>query len=166
MLTLKKEQEQQISNLVNREIHTRELLLSLKSSMLPKEWSGQDEGLRILSIFCSILWLTEAVEAAFPLGALMVKTPSVLIVEVTRSAWTPLGKVNFCSKTRVRVPPASLTSCLATMTMVLPSTLTSNSSGLKCLQSKLTRNLSSSYVTLGWGKPKKIFKNWKTRNIG
>ena len=54
----------------------------------------------------------------------------VCILLLTFSALTPLGRVNFCSKTLVLVPPASCTSCLAVITMVSPSTFTSRHSGL------------------------------------
>ena len=47
-----------------------------------------------------VTWLTDEAEA-LPLGAVMVKTPSLLMLELTRSPFTPVGKVNFCSKTRV-----------------------------------------------------------------
>ena len=47
--------------------------------------SGQLEGDKIRSIFCSMVWFMEEA-TAFPLGALIVKTPSELIVEVTLSA--------------------------------------------------------------------------------
>ena len=59
-------------------------------------WSVQEDGDRIRSIFCSIVWFMEGIfcsmvwfmeeAAVLPLGALIVKTPSELIVEVTRSA--------------------------------------------------------------------------------
>ena len=45
-------------------------------------------------------WLIEEAEA-FPLGAVIVRTPSLLMLEETLSPFTPVGKVNFCSKTRV-----------------------------------------------------------------
>ena len=48
-------------------------------------WSVQEDGDRIRSIFCSMVWFMEEA-AVLPLGALIVKTPSELIVEVTRSA--------------------------------------------------------------------------------
>ena len=45
-------------------------------------------------------WLTEDAEA-LPLGAVTVRTPSLLMLEVTFSPLTPVGRVNFCSNTRV-----------------------------------------------------------------
>ena len=45
-------------------------------------------------------WLIEDAEA-LPLGAVIVRTPSLLMLEETRSPFTPVGKVNFCSNTRV-----------------------------------------------------------------
>ena len=88
------------------------------------------------------------VEAAgFPFGAVMLNTPSLSMLEVTLSPLTPDGRVNFCSNTRVRVPPTSLISCFAVIMIVFPSTFTSNSSGLYFWQSMLIQTLSSSYLT-------------------
>ena len=73
---------------------------------------SQDEGDKTLSILDSIVELEFDVAAGLPFGAVMVRTPSALIVDVTFSGVTPDGRVNFCSNTRVLVPPGSLTSCL------------------------------------------------------